>query len=72
MIKVLEEKEVPRAKHTCTNCHSVLEYGNADLYEDFSKPQNYNISAVLNDRASKSYYLICPVCNCKDPVNWIV
>ena len=37
MVKVLEEKEVPRDTIECSNCGSLLEYGNADLYEDYRK-----------------------------------
>ena len=37
MVKVIEEKEVPRSKITCSNCSSILEYGNADLYKDYEK-----------------------------------
>lgn len=34
MVKVIEEKDVPKARVHCSNCDSLLEYGNADLHKD--------------------------------------
>lgn len=56
MIKVLEEKPVPRKTIACGNCGSVLEYGNADLHID---------------GFYKSTWFECPVCGVKVVANWI-
>lgn len=61
MIKVIEEKQVPRAEITCSNCGSLLEYGNADLY----KREDYNYIAY-------KHYLVCPVCGCDVNATWII
>lgn len=65
MIKVLEEKQVPRAEIICSNCGSLLEYGNGDLY----KREDYSVS-VSNYIAYK-HYLMCPVCGCGVNATWI-
>lgn len=62
MIKVLEEHSVPRATITCSNCGSVLEYGNADLIEDYTKTP-YSIDST--GWAHKNYCITCPVCGCE-------
>ena len=69
MIKVIEERPVPRATAICLNCHSTLEYGNADLIEDvvFDEPSSYTSMAFR----PKSYYFYCPVCGCKVEASWI-
>jgi hypothetical protein len=41
MIKVLEEKPAPRATVVCNNRGSLLEYGNADLHNDYRAEMNY-------------------------------
>ena len=69
MIRILEEKPVPRATVTCNSCGSLLEYGNGDLYEDFSEKSNYSI--IANRYAVKDYYFSCPVCGVKVKVSWI-
>lgn len=71
MIKVIEEKPAPRGIITCSNCGSKLEYGNADLYEDYTKS---NITSVtsLNEHFGKTYYLACPICGCKQYASWIM
>ena len=61
MIKVLEEKEVPRAQVECDNCHSLLEYGNADLIKERDSTYHY----------MSTYKLLCPVCGCKVNASWI-
>jgi len=66
MIKVIKEKEVPRADITCINCGSVLEYGNADLVRDYSK--DYNASWYAGNYA---YKLRCPVCGVEISASWI-
>lgn len=63
MIKVIEEKEVPRGTVVCESCGSVLEYGNADLHEVIN--YNYGISGVHN------YALRCPVCGCEQSASWV-
>lgn len=65
MIKVIEKKQVPRAEITCSNCGSLLEYGNADLY----KKVDYSTS-VGNYMVSKHYFT-CPVCGCEVDAQWI-
>ena len=37
MIVVKEKKSVPHADIRCGNCGSLLQYGNADLHEDYSR-----------------------------------
>ena len=64
MVKVLVEKEVPKAEINCTNCGSLLEYGNADLSEHF----NYQASYLYYTK----YYIVCPVCGCAVNVSWIM
>ena len=67
MIKVLEEKEVPRAQVECSNCGSLLEYGNADLHIDYERNKDqFNIYAGIN-----WYCFTCPVCGCKVSTSWI-
>ena len=69
MIIVKEKKPVPHDDIRCGNCGSLLQYGNADLYEDYSKASaNY---ATLYG-AGHSYYFNCPVCGCKVIANWII
>ena len=53
MINVLERKDEPRATVRCTNCDSLLDYGNSDL-----------ITESVDNQISISYrhYLECPVC----------
>lgn len=65
MIKVLEEKQVPRAEITCSNCGSLLEYGNADLY----KREEYSVS--VDSYIAYKHYLVCPVCRCDVNATWI-
>lgn len=67
MVKVLEEKEVPRDTIECSNCGSLLEYGNADLYEDYRKNETSNW--IYNE--VKTHYFNCPVCGCKISASWI-
>ena len=62
MIKVLEEKPAPRATVVCNNCGSLLEYGNADLHDDYRYCTGY---------IYKPKCITCPVCDCEISVNWI-
>lgn len=64
MIKVIEEKPVPTARVRCKNCGSLLEYGNADLWEELNT--NYN-----NYPMFYKHYFNCPVCKCKVEVEKI-
>ena len=71
MIKVLEEKSVPREVIECSNCHSTLEYGNADLSIDYEAERNianYGFSAYY----SRPMCFTCPVCGCKVSASWII
>ena len=65
MIKVIEEKPVPRSTVKCNNCGSSLEYGNADLTEDYCW-RNSNLAYSV-----PKHYFRCPVCGCKVEVSWI-
>lgn len=69
MVIVKEKKSVPHADIRCDNCGSLLQYGNADLYEDFfSDSPNYGTLYS----AGHNYYFKCPVCGCKVRANWII
>ena len=65
MIKVIKEGKAPRGQVTCPDCHSVLDYGNADLQVDWEKKQNNGInwSCLNNDPMC----LRCPVCGINVP-----
>ena len=69
MVKVIEEKSVPKARITCSNCKSVLEYGNADLYKDY-EVDKFNTTAW--GTLHEPMYFTCPVCGCKISANWII
>jgi len=66
MIKVIDEKPVPRATVVCNSCGSTLEYGNADLWEH-KYESNYNLATNY----LVEYHFQCPVCGCKVNANWI-
>lgn len=70
MVKVIEEKEVPRSKITCSNCDSILEYGNADLYKDYEKENKYYTTVM--GHIHDFYYFNCPVCGCKVSAGWVI
>ena len=67
MIIVKEKKSVPHADVRCGNCGSLLQYGNADLLEDYHRA-DYNTLYS----AGHNYYFNCPVCGCKVNANWII
>ena len=67
MIKVLEEKPVPRDTVICSNCGSLLEYGNADIHTDYEAE---NKCAMYY--GNHFYCFTCPVCGCKVSANWII
>ena len=66
MIKVIEEKPIPVDRIECTNCHSLLEYGNADLV----KAYDYNLCSSCYPPLVR-YMLRCPVCGIEFYANWI-
>ena len=68
MIIVKEKKPVPHDDIRCGNCGSLLQYGNADLHEDYSK-DSANYATLYGGH---SYYINCPVCGCKVNANWII
>ena len=69
MIKVIEEKPVPRDTIECSNCHSILEYGNSDLSIDWERErEQMAMYASLNHW----HYFNCPVCGCKVCASWII
>lgn len=67
MIKILEENPAPRDTIRCSNCNSLLDYGNADLSLNYDKMHHQYCSPLI-----KYYYLTCPVCGCKIDANWII
>ena len=69
MIIVKEKKSVPHADVRCGNCESLLQYGNADLHEDYQR-DSANYSTLYG--AGYKYYFNCPVCGCKVSANWII
>jgi hypothetical protein len=69
MVKVIEEKEVPKARTHCSNCDSLLEYGNADLHKDFEVDKS-NITAWNALHGPMCF--TCPVCGCKVNASWII
>ena len=69
MVKVIEEKSVPKARIHCSNCDSLLEYGNADLHKDFDSD---NPSIAACSTLHRSMYFTCPVCGCKVSASWII
>ena len=69
MIVVKEKKPVPYADIRCGNCGSLLQYGNADLCEDYHRDMT-NYTALYG--VGHYYYFNCPVCGCKVSANWII
>lgn len=69
MVKVIEEKSVPKARITCSNCKSVLEYGNADLHKDYESDKS---STTAWGTLHGPMCFICPVCGCKVSAGWII
>ena len=69
MVKIIEAREVPTKQIRCRNCHSLLEYGNADLNEVFE----YNNQSLTYPQrpALKKYYFRCPRCGVEMPAEWI-
>ena len=70
MIIVKEKKSVPHAEVRCGNCGSLLQYGNADLHEDYRRDSITNYTALYG--TGHNYYFNCPVCGCKVKANWII
>jgi len=69
MIIVKEKKSVPHADVRCGNCGSLLQYGNADLHEDYGRSDG--MTCALQGYL-RPYYFNCPVCGCKVIANWII
>lgn len=67
MIVVKEKKPVPHDDIRCGNCGSLLQYGNADLHEDYCSDNHVALYS-----AGHNYYFNCPVCGCKVNANWII
>lgn len=59
MVKVIVECPVPRKRIECPNCHSILEYGNADLMEDWRESSQFGNAVYIPT------YITCPVCGVK-------
>ena len=62
MVKIIEQKRVPKARIHCSNCDSLLEYGNADLYRDFDLDKS--ITTAWNTLHGPMYFT-CPVWDVK-------
>jgi len=73
MIEVIEAKEVPRKRITCTNCESVLEYGNSDLHESIESVFNHPFNSIpgMAYQNNKKYTLRCPQCGVEIRADWI-
>ena len=69
MVKVIEEKRVPKARVHCSNCDSLLEYGNSDLHKDYEIDKS---STTAWGTLHGPMYFTCPVCGCKVSANWII
>jgi transcription elongation factor Elf1 len=69
MIIVKEKKAVPHADVRCGNCGSLLQYGNADLHEDYGRSDGMTCAS---QGLLRPYYFNCPVCGCKVNANWII
>ena len=72
MIRVIEEKEVPRAQVECGNCGSLLEYGNADLLIDYEVERENPVTTYLASTSFRPRCITCPVCGCKVSASWII
>lgn len=68
MIKVIERGEVPTARVRCTNCGSLIEYGNEDLQTKYFPYYEGQQLAMPDQR----YNFYCPVCGCDIIVKWII
>ena len=66
MIRVIEEKKVPKAQVKCSNCGSLLEYGNADLHVDYDAERTDTFSAYRMSTLSRPLCFSCPVCGCNN------
>lgn len=71
MVEVIEAKPVPRRRITCTNCDSVLEYGNADLHESLESVFDRPYMSAMAYSGLKKYTLRCPQCGVEINANWI-
>lgn len=69
MIIVKEKKPVPHADVRCGNCGSLLQYGNADLHEEYGRSDGMTCAFQGHLRP---YYFNCPVCGCKVKASWII
>lgn len=72
MVTVKEKKPVPHADVRCGNCGSLLQYGNADLLEDYLSANYMALSYMALYSARHNYYFDCPVCGCRVNANWII
>ena len=61
MVRIIKEGIVPRGTVKCNNCHSELEYGNADLVKEMrASTALYNAG---NEFLCHDTYIWCPVCS---------
>lgn len=74
-VKVIKEGTVLRKQIECPECHSVLEYSNINLNEDYNyEYANINVVSIsyLSSESKKTeYYVKCPVCGFKVKASWI-
>ena len=71
MVEVIEAKPVPRRRITCTNCNSILEYGNADLHESITSYMSHPYTTAFQYADIKDYTIKCPNCGVEVKANWI-
>lgn len=59
MVKIIKANPIPTKQIECSNCKSILEYGNADLtlYESY----------MIEDK----YKFTCPICGVDIEAKWI-
>lgn len=67
MIEIIKASEVPTAEITCSNCKSVLRYGNRDLNKNIR--ENSGSYSFLGH--TEYYTFRCPVCGVKVEAPWI-
>lgn len=68
MVKIVIKNKVPTKKVKCSNCGSLLEYGNADLYIVY--PES---TLTVQYLCKQPYFAFkCPVCGVEVQAEWVV
>lgn len=65
MIQIIQRGVVPYNVTICKNCHSILKYGNADLFVRSGSDTQNLYSCIYN------YCFTCPVCGLDVAAKWI-